>query len=463
MSNENPTNPNQKNDWDYDKINELLDLDPEVDSESPLETPDTFDDEQEEQEKPKKNGLAKSPWAKLALVAGLGGLGLWFISLIFSFAPSSNTNIVQEESEEIETQTVDTEETVRPQLAVARQQSELERLSRLLDEEEETPTLVIDEPEPVVIEPIPEPTPPPAPPPEPMIFNDPPPIVYNDPTPPPPPPEPPPQNTMDDWYALANMGSYGTGVVQRPSSEPRNVINNNEQPATQTVVDEDIIIQQRPQSLTREEQRLMGNIPPVIRAGTTIKASIVNSLIAVDGEAPYLAVVTSEPIEVDGKVVIPTGTEIIFESSVHSTGMVIASATSMFMNNQEFTLPEQVLQLRRSGGEPLMATRQNKNGGQILLRDAGSFVLGALGKVGEISNRPRTTSTFNGINGTSTTSTFEEPNYTGAVLEGGFNPLARQWERRNQEAISALQSQGVIWTIPIGQPVEIVIGRSFSM
>lgn len=491
--NTNTTETTETDSWDYEKVNELLGLNSEIDSESPLDGDDsgffTDDDEEEEktEETEKRKGLAKNPWAKVGLIAGLGGLGLWAVSLVFSFAPkTSNTGITTAENSSgtAETEAVDMEETIRPQLAVARQEAEIERLSKLLDKKESTPTLIIDKSdteltpiEPEIITPVQ---------PEPVIYNDPQP-VYNQqpvfepepvtyreppttptPTPPPPTPtptpspppapEPPKVNSMGDWLALASMGSYGGGVVQpeKPqptvnTTEPRQTIN---EPTTQPVVQNNV---------TREKQILMGNKPSMVKAGTRIKAEIVNSMIAVDGESPLLAVITSEPVEVDGKVVIPTGTEIIFESSVHSTGMIIANAIGMLMDNQEVELPRQVLQLRTSGGEPLMATRQNNYGGQVLRRDGGNFILGALGKVGEISNRPRTTSTFNGIGGNSTSSTFDEPNYSGAVLEGGFNPLARQWERRNERAIQELQRQGVVWAIPPGQSVEIIIARSFSL
>ena len=463
--------------WDYNGVNQLLDL-TDVYSEDEEENTETtviedeFDDELMEEEEPKKKGFAKNPFLKMALIGGIIGAGALFIGAIFSLRPTTQNNVVEVENsepEEIVEEIGNEGRVMASQVALAEQERRMRELGEQMDRP--VPTLVVDEeitpPEPVIIEPEPAPQPPAPimyePEPEPFVFQEPapePPPSVSAPAPPPA-PEPPPVHSMQDWLALANIGSYGGGVINneqsRQTSQPRQVVNNN-QPTAQQVSQQ---ITRQP-SLSSDERRLMGNTR-TIRAGTRVKAEIVNSMIAVQGESPLLAVITSEPIEVDGRVVIPTGTEIIFESAVHSSGMVIGNAISLFMDSREIELPPQVLQLRASEGQPLMAQRQNNPRGDILRRDAGSFVLGALGKVGEISNRPRTTSTFNGISGSGTTSSFDEPNYTGAILEGGFNPLARQWESRNQQAISQLQGQGDIWMIPLNQPVEIIIARSFSM
>jgi hypothetical protein len=457
--------------WDYDKMNELLDLTDDNPTEDLTETEiNGLDEDNETEQEQKPQGFSKNPWTKLTLIALVAGLGFgtvgFFLANIPTTGNSTSAERLNSEKEEEEIEIRSNEEELKAQLAVARQERQMIELGERMNNE--LPNVVIEKPkkipEPEIIVESP-----------PLIspIHEAPPPVYQPPTPksnpPTPKPNPPPQHSLNDWLALAGMGSYGGGVVNSEQSQqpeqppPRQIIN---QPTVQPVVNTqpriNLLAQSNPQNnLSREEQRLMGRT--FLRAGTRVKAEIVNSMIAVEGESPFLAVITSEPIEVDGRIVIPAGTEIIFESGVHSSGLVVANAISLFMDSTEIELPSQVLQLRTGEGQPLMASRQNNPRGEILRRDATGFALGALGKVGEITNRARTTSTFTGVTGTGSTSTFNEPNYTGAVLEGGFNPLARQWEQRNQDAIKQLQNQGVVWAIPPGQSVEIIIARSFSL
>ncbi len=89
--------------------------------------------------------------------------------------------------------------------------------------------------------------------------------------------------------------------------------------------------------------------------------------------------------------------------------------------------------------------------------------MGALTKAGELSNRASSTSTFSGLGGVSSTSTYNEPNYVGAILEGGLGPLGEQWQQRNQQAISEMQNLSRLWWLDAGIEVLIWVTSSVEL
>jgi hypothetical protein len=166
-----------------------------------------------------------------------------------------------------------------------------------------------------------------------------------------------------------------------------------------------------------------------------------------------------------GEVLLKAGNQIIFElTNVQETGLVISEAIALIQDGVEYILPPGVLQIRGEEGDPLLAELKNNVAGEIASRDRKMFVFGALGKVGEILNRPDTTT-----NTTTTDSSFsqtvisstDEPNLWGAVLEGGFNPLTEQIKERNQQEIDELLNRPQLWYIPSGQRVQIFVNSTF--
>ena len=92
---------------------------------------------------------------------------------------------------------------------------------------------------------------------------------------------------------------------------------------------------------------------------------------------------------------------------------------------------------------------------------------GALAQVGKLMNRPRSTSTSttNGSFGSSQSSTVQndDPNYVGAVLEGGFDELATVIEERQQAAAQALAKAPQLYQLPADYPIRIFINQSLSL
>jgi len=128
--------------------------------------------------------------------------------------------------------------------------------------------------------------------------------------------------------------------------------------------------------------------------------------------------------------------------------------------------PAGAISIRGSSGQPLMASKWGDKGAEIASRDAGTFVVGSLAKVGKVLNQPKEEqySASNGFGGTTTFSSTRRggPNILGAVLEGGFEPLTEQILERNRRALSEIQQREEVWYVRPGTDVQVFINQSFQ-
>ena len=103
----------------------------------------------------------------------------------------------------------------------------------------------------------------------------------------------------------------------------------------------------------------------------------------------------------------------------------------------------------------------------IAARDAETFVVGSLAKVGKVLNQPKEEqfSTSSGLGGNSSFSSRrrKDSNILGAVLEGGFEPLTEQIVERNKRKISERKQQEKVWYVPANTRVQIFVNQSFNL
>ena len=108
----------------------------------------------------------------------------------------------------------------------------------------------------------------------------------------------------------------------------------------------------------------------------------------------------------------------------------------------------------------------NSRKGEIARRDAQTFAVGSLAKVGKVLNQPKEQqiSTSSGFGGTSSFSSVRRnrENIFGAVLEGGFEPLTQQILKRNQQALQELRKQEDVWYVKAGTNVQVFVNQSFQ-
>ena len=93
--------------------------------------------------------------------------------------------------------------------------------------------------------------------------------------------------------------------------------------------------------------------------------------------------------------------------------------------------------------------------------NATTFVMGALSQTGELLNRGSTSTVFSGGN-FSQTQQFEQPNYIGGLLEGGFTPLAERINQQHENRLSQLDSRTPLWMVKEGTHVEIFVNQTIQ-
>jgi hypothetical protein len=181
-----------------------------------------------------------------------------------------------------------------------------------------------------------------------------------------------------------------------------------------------------------------------------------------------------EPLKsVDGAIALPKNTELVAQiKQITEGGWVQLSVVSVnFQNNGNITeirLPPDAIKIRRPGGRPLLARKYPDKSGKIAGNDAFSGLLGGLGQVGDILNRPQTrtkvycyetggTSNDNRYC-TPTTETDQQRNIPAAVLEGASRAIVPQLNQRNQQATQEMMKSN-IWHLEAGTEVEVYANK----
>ncbi len=288
------------------------------------------------------------------------------------------------------------------------------------------------------------------------------------------------------WKQLAQLGSYGGGqtvnsVAFTPpksdknkrlySQTPGNLVsqktgktwhheaNLSDETAVQT------ISSSRGKTLQLGQQA-SGVLTTAIALGAPLANAIgVNTRNLISNPPENIFIVTlTEPLTTGkGKTVLDSGSRVVFAVQSVDNGIVNSQAVAVMEDEQEYPVAEGALQIRLSNGSPIIAQLKDNYSGEIARRDGATFVMGALGKVGELANRATSTTTFSGVGGVSYSTNYGQPNYVGAVLEGGFEPLAQQWQQRNQQAISERQNLSRLWWVDAGMTVKVIVTRSFVL
>jgi hypothetical protein len=171
-----------------------------------------------------------------------------------------------------------------------------------------------------------------------------------------------------------------------------------------------------------------------------------------------------EPLKaVDGTVVLPAKTEILTEiNSLSEQGLLQLNAVKLIRqdngNLTERSLPDNAILIRGSEGRPLVANQYKKGGSSLAWMDAGQFVLGAAGKVGEIFNRTESEVVRDG-DFSYIRNKNPQRNVLAGILEGGVRTVVPQITQRNQQAMSQMMQRSNIWFLPAGTEVEIYVNQ----
>ena len=437
-------------------------------------TEEVSDDPSSQNNKKPSKSFAKNPYAKFALITLVVGSVAIFLGLLFSQGNSiyssfsNNSNSVSNSPDGLKQTKNPNDETdsleernakLSGELALAQQNDQIKAIKDKLDNGQDIPTVTVEKsktnPTPTVVRTqVPSPVQQPRP-------------VKNVVSQPPrqiatvkqssPQPSTPTQSIdpIEQWQQLAQLGSYGGG------QQVHQVLMGKTPPESNDEISE---VDTLPQT-TLVSQSLGISLP----LGQQV-SGILSTPIAVPVEIrnttnDFVFMVTlSEPLKShQDETVLKQGSTVIFAVSSVQSGIISSRAVAVISDGQEYPLEGESLQIRLSNGSPLIAKLKDNYSGEIARRDGATFVMGALTKAGELANRASSQTTFSGLGGVSSTSTYNEPNYVGAVIEGGFGPLSEQWQQRNQQAISERQNLSRLWWLDAGIEVQIWVTSSVEL
>ena len=430
--------------------------------------------------------FSRNPYVKFALISLVVGSVAIFLGLLFaqgnsiystfskdsSLADSSSNGVNNPEKQLDETDSLEERNAkLSGELALAEQNDQIKAIKDKLDNEKDIPTVSVEKPKtnptpattPVVKTQAPTPR---VQQPQPIknVVSQPPRQIA---TPRPPQPQslsPVQQrDPIEQWQQLAQLGSYGGG------QQVNQVLIAQTQPQTQlqpqpnsnnNILEVDTL----PQT-TLVSQSLGTSLPLGQQVSGVLSTPIAVPVDLRNATGDFVFMVTLEqPLKShQNETVLKAGSTVIFAVSSVQSGIIDSRAVAVISDGQEWKLDNDALQIRLSNGSPLIAKLKDNYSGEIARRDGATFIMGALTKTGELANRATSTSTFSGIGGVSSTSTYNEPNYVGAVIEGGFGPLTEQWQQRNQQAIGEMQNLSRLWWLDAGIPVQIWVTRSVEL
>ncbi|CCQ71017.1 hypothetical protein CWATWH0402_5022 [Crocosphaera watsonii WH 0402] len=470
-----------------------------------------FDNESIEIEETNRKSWSSNPWAKLGLIGGVLGfvfLGIGtFVTVTGNLANSSNLQANQSEHEETTEDTgpseAETLAALKAKAALAGQESELNRLKSIDEQQEQPPetNLVSSEPQ----QPVKAVSPPPPPRPQTVAVRPTPKPVpkpvrtASRPSTPPVRQTPPSVTTqtvdpLQQWQTLAQIGSYGggessestsAGAVNEAETTNQVALANSSHntssiiPRTQPIPGTNHGVPRVPtrvaqninqnSHVSEEERFLSGNTTSQqITIGQRATAVLESSLISESngGQNDFVerfVVTLSTPLSNEqGVEILPTGTPMLVAvRSVHDSGKVTAVVESVVKNGQEITLPSGAMFLRDAGGNPLMASLMPSGQRERMGANATTFVMGALSKTGELLNRGSTSTFISGGN-FSQSQQFNEPNYIGGLLEGGFTPLAERMNQQHENSLSNLDSRTPLWIVEQGTTVEVFVNQTIN-
>ncbi|RUS94177.1 hypothetical protein DSM106972_094360 [Dulcicalothrix desertica PCC 7102] len=307
-----------------------------------------------------------------------------------------------------------------------------------------------------------------------------------------------PTDPMEQWTAINRLGSYGSSEIASNSdtSNSNKLSNNtvdtvdNRQPAQITIpqatpvltVSSETVETNSLEPLHLEEAAIINGAPiQQLTVGASASGKLTTPLVwgknsnnntnknsTTETQAEKFIVELTDPLTTeDGFVTLPKGSQIIAQvDNIQKSGFVELQATQVVIDGKEYVLPPGAISIRGNSGQPLMASKWGDKGGEIASRDAETFVVGSLAKVGKVLNQPKEEQIFNssGFGGTTTFSSNRQSrtNILGAVLSGGFEQLTQQILERNQRARASIQQQEQFWYVKAGTNVQVFINKSFE-
>lgn len=210
-----------------------------------------------------------------------------------------------------------------------------------------------------------------------------------------------------------------------------------------------------------------------IAIGSSAQAKVIVPMIWDEaGQSPtagrFAVQLTEDVIATDGAIALPSGTVLItqVENVTRGNRLVSQSVVALVYPDsagriQQVPIPPGYLIVRGIDNQPLIADSLFDRGSEIAKADILVGILGSLGRVGEIINRPaqETFSQQSGFFGSTAvkTTTSPEPNILAAALEGFFTPTAQRLRERSDRNAQELLKRGNVAIVPEGTQVSVFV------
>jgi Bacterial conjugation TrbI-like protein len=298
---------------------------------------------------------------------------------------------------------------------------------------------------------------------------------------------------IEEWEKISRLGSYGNTQIASITNEPANgktldTIANEQPNSSINIPSATLVSTVSPQSIEPEplytEEAAVINGKPIqqLQVGASASGKLVTPLIWAKRQSnntsnksqtttsvEKFVIQLIEPLtKENGLIALPKGSQIVAQvTDIQKSGLVQLEATQVLIDGKEYLIPPRAISIRGNSGQPLIASKWSDKGGEIASRDAETFVVGSLAKVGKVLNQPKSQqiSTSSGLGGTNTFSSISgsSKNILGAVLEGGFEPLTQQILQRNQQALLEIQQREEVWYIRAGTDIQVFVNQSFQL
>ena len=210
-----------------------------------------------------------------------------------------------------------------------------------------------------------------------------------------------------------------------------------------------------------------------IAIGSSAQAKVIVPMIWDEaGQSPtagrFAVQLTEDVMATDGAIALPSGTVLItqVENVTRGNRLVSQSVVALVYPDsagriQQVPIPPGYLIVRGTDNQPLIADSLFDRGSEIAKADILVGILGSLGRVGEIINRPaqETFSQQSGFFGSTAvkTTTSSEPNILAAALEGFFTPTAQRLRERSDRNAQELLKRGNVAIVPEGTQVSVFV------
>ena len=175
----------------------------------------------------------------------------------------------------------------------------------------------------------------------------------------------------------------------------------------------------------------------------------------------------TEDLISNGSVIMPAGTQLtVALNQMSASGMMQLTVTSILLPEsgyEHMQIPAEAITIQGAGGQILMAKDISGVDGELRRLDRNQAILGALGTVGSVLNRPSSSVNTVGVGGAGNSATYGSPNIVGAILEGSANTMIAQRAARNQQRATELQARPAVWVLEQGTEIEVFISKAVNI